>query len=181
MSLQKTAITKGNAYLDATPHPHGFLYYPMTGTWTYSTTGGRHFLTGTGGNAINELLYGSLLDGAPGSTSPAPIAPFFDYIFDVGGSITKVIAVLTDNLIEVTSGVISGAGATLSATTSKTGCPRRMIFTPADNTNFVDINFPEGTRQSWTSNAPIVEDGYDSTLTPFVTTTSGVVGYSATY
>lgn len=183
MGLTKNSPVLGD-YLDNTPHAHGFLNYEISGSWTAETVGGRYFIVedADSGGAFAEVLQGSLFGNASGVSLPYPTEPFFDYIYDsTTGVLKKILRVINNNRIEVSSEFTGLSAATMAVTTSKVKCPRKAIFSPADSSNLVDLYLCDGAQQSITASSPIIFDNNDSTLTPFVTKTDGIVGASYIY
>jgi len=141
---QNSHISSGLS-VDTTPTPIGFVYAPLSGTWTSSALGDNFLLTGTSSDALVELMSDYLSSGETPTAAAQnnfTAYPIFDYVY-FDNKIAKVLQVIspTKILVNVDFAITSQ---TISATSSIMKSPCRVTFSTDTLADFLSIYFPDG-------------------------------------
>lgn len=157
----------------------------VTGSWSEVTAGGRYFLTTTGGAAAAEILegkgtctYGGSAELKSFSTANMGLnnnsTPAIGWVFSVSRlTFYKVIAVLTNDKIEVEALHGSAPGAIVGCNTGGSGIKSLTVTGTAGTVSIYGYNL-NGT------NAPIVVASGATAQIPINLTISGPVYFTGT-
>lgn len=169
--------------IPAAAEAYGFVYKAITGTWTSTALGSNFLMTGTGGNAVVELMSDFLYSGnTPTAAAQKNFtnAPFYGYVYVAGGTaggmfIAKVIQVMDANhfIVNVST---SASSATLKAVTRFIKAPSEITFSIDTQNDFMQCSFPDGTTYTSPGGGGVVEkviSAGEGTLEPFLSASNG--------